>query len=305
MQTKVGLSVCVALLLGTSAGCRSFINLFGMDEPVRMALVTENPVELINPFSPYDPLVTAMRDELGRRVTIEPLFPGQTGPQLRSGRFHLAMATPLHYARMEDRTAFRLVAAPGTHAKPVSRPAVLIVPANSEIESVSQLADKRVAFGPKDAVRTYHAGLALLRSQGLDEESLAAEWPVVGDLSKHIAGPTARTQTVLDGTAAAAFLDEAEWNLMPELEEQPGEPCRSKLRVIARTAAVPDLLLFASPELDDETFNQIQGFLLSVHLKQSEVLEPLGYDGFWSLSPTELESYSALVAPVTPATEAE
>jgi ABC-type phosphate/phosphonate transport system substrate-binding protein len=103
--------------------------------------------------------------------------------------------------------------------------------------------------------------------------------PVPGTL-KHLPDMRAVAQTVLAGGAAAGFIDEAAWETLPERQTKEGAPARDKLRVIARTCALPDSLIVASAKLDPATAERVQAFLLAIGHQHPDVLRPLAVSGY-------------------------
>ena len=161
-----------------------------------------------------------------------------------------------------------------------ARKALLVVAAGTEIRSAAELSGKVVAFGPRENARTHLAAMQLIREAGLQRTDLALELlPVPGSL-KHMPDGRAVAQTVINGSAAAGFIDEAAWETLAEHPTQVDEPARDQLRVIGQTVAVPDRLWVVSPQLDDATLKSIQGFLLALGPDDADTLKPLNASGF-------------------------
>ncbi|MBN2447653.1 MAG: PhnD/SsuA/transferrin family substrate-binding protein [Phycisphaerae bacterium] len=290
------LLACV-LLMAFATGCRSFINLFGIQTPLRMALVTDNPADLLNPFSPYDPLLKKMSGAVGQPVRLEPCFAFQAGPQLSNGWYRLAIATPAQLAQFGAVEDLHALAITYDGKNVALRPAVLIVKADSGIKAVEDLRGKRVSFGPQSNSRTYHAAMALIRAHGLTFKDLAQGEMLVQPLWRHEPNVLRRAQMVLDGTVDAAFIDQAEWLALPERDQREGEPCRTKLRAVARTIELPDLFVLGSPKLTADRLSRVRIFLLMVGEQHPEVMEPLGYRAFESVDKAVAEACRGLVTP--------
>ncbi len=271
------------LTLSGSAGCRSFLNLLGEPDRLRTALVTESTVDVINPFTAFDPLLRAMSAEMGREVQIEPVFAFQAAPQLASGWFELAVATPAQLAVMQDDVSLRVIAAPGATRESVARPALLIVAADSEIEQASEVSGRRVVFGPRGDARTHYAAATLLREAGVDVASLPGPTRVTALLGPHEGNARQRMLMLLEGAADATFVDEAVWSELPQVDERSNEPARRKFRAIGRTASLPDWLFLASATLDDETVGEIRDFLLRARFDHADAVAALGYNGFFEI----------------------
>jgi len=300
--TAVAMVAAAAAMAVTlsSAGCRTlpnlFLNVFGLEKPVNVALVTENALDTLALMTPYDGLMQALGKEIGRPVLLEPVFAFQAGPNLCDGLRHLALAPPALYVQLQGRDLMPVLAAPGLSEAQVARPAVLVVKSDSPVKAVTDLRGQRLAFGPRTDSRTYNAALTLLVDSGFSPTDIAGDIPLLQDIFwRHVASVRARTQLVLDGTVKGAFLDQADWEALPERDERANEPCRSKLRVVGQTLAIPDLLVCASPKLGDDLRVRVQNYLLQVGTQNPDVVKPMHCAGFWKVSPEVVDNCRRLV----------
>jgi ABC-type phosphate/phosphonate transport system substrate-binding protein len=276
--------VCLLIMLGL-IGCESpgvrFLNFITLQKhPLVLALVTENratddgALQALNPFGPYWPLQNAMSRDLHRTVALDLCFPLQLQPCLEMGLYHAAVVSPIQYARLSEPQRFPVIAVPADEAGLVSRPALLIVAANSQLETVEDLRGKTIAFGPASDSRTHYAALELLAAHGLQKGDLSLELlPIPGSL-KHMPGTRDVAMTVINGSSDAGFVDEGQWQELPE-SAGPESAARDRLRVIARTAALPNFLVIASPKLDTATVEQARGFFTQANDKCPEALRLL------------------------------
>lgn len=283
------LTLLSAAALAGATGCQTaglhLLNFIGLKEkPLVVALVLDSgpsaAVQAFNPFPRYAELQKALSSDLGRPVSIDACLLFQAELGLGSGWYHLAVVTPTHYARLKKPEAFRVLAAAVDRQGRAARSAALIVPADSELQNVPDLRGKVVAFGPVDDARTHHAALRLLQDGGLEKTDLSLEvLPLPGSL-RHLGDGRAVARAVMSGSADAGFIDQAAWEAFAEHEERGGEPAGDKLRIIARTVALPQRLMIASPELDDVTAGKVRAFLLAVGRQHPEVLKPLDVSGY-------------------------
>jgi ABC-type phosphate/phosphonate transport system substrate-binding protein len=288
-------------------GCHStserFLGLFGLQKhPLSLALVADQPtkvvVQALNPFPSYAPLQKALSEQVGRPVAVDICFPFQADSGLTSGWYDLAVVTPAQYAAMARPASVPVLAVAVDQQDRPARSALLVVAADSPLRSIPNLRGRAVAFGPPGDSRTHYAGLQLLESAGLKKSDLALELlPVPGTL-KHLPDMRAVAQAVVAGGAAAGFIDEAAWEALPEHQAKEGEPARDKLRVIARTCALPDTLIVASAKLDSATADQVQSFLLTAGKKHPTVLRPLAVSGY-QVPPADLLTTCRGLAAVT------
>ncbi|HOO16736.1 MAG TPA: PhnD/SsuA/transferrin family substrate-binding protein [Phycisphaerae bacterium] len=272
-------------------GCESpgvrFLNFITLQKnPLVLALVAENratnddPLQALNPFGPYSALQHAMSRDLQRTVALDLCFPFQLQPCLETGLYHAAVVSPIQYARLSEAQRFPVIAVPAGEGEPIVQPALLVVPADSLIQAVEDLCGETVAFGPAPDSRTHYAALDLLAAHGLQKADLRLELlPIPGSL-KHLPNAREVVSCVLSGGAAAGFVDEGEWQKLPETSNADGAIARDKLRVIARTAALPNQLVVASPRLDPQTLERMQSFFIHAGETHPEALQPLRIERF-------------------------
>ena len=299
MRRTARTAVLAAVLLGLigAAGCQStglrFLSLIGIQkDPLIVSLVADQgaskpsgPLAVLNPFGAYDKLTAVLRDELGRPVGWDLCFKVQLASSLDLGLCHLAVVSPVTYARLADRERYPVVAVPVDEDGQVARCALLVVAAGSEIEAVEDLRGKTVAFGPSGDSLTHYAALELLEQHGLEKTDLSLEIvPLPGSL-KHMPDARSVAQTVMNASSDAGFMDEAGWAALPEHTDEEGEPARDRLKVIGRTIALPQRLIISSPKLDEATRDKVRSVLLAVKSEHSEAAEPLGISGYEA--PTE------------------
>ncbi|MFQ5807244.1 MAG: phosphate/phosphite/phosphonate ABC transporter substrate-binding protein [Phycisphaerae bacterium] len=304
-QTKCVVPILTVGLLVLETGCQSgaagasLLSLFGLSErPVVVALVVEPGV--LDPFTPHEKLRKAMSETIKRPVRLDLCLPLQLEPNLTLGFYDFAFITPACYVGMKDRERSKVIAVAVDEAGRASHSAVLVVAANSKIESVEQLRGKTVAFGPRGDARTHHAGLALLREHGLKKTDLSLEvFPLPGAL-KHFPKMRDIAQSVINGSCDAGFIDEAAFDAFEQTSEVEGEPTRDKLRVLARTVPVPEKLVIRSPKAKAETVSQVADFLLTAGERHPDVLRPLLFSAYQEPSATMLASCQRLIAPREP-----
>lgn len=305
MRSSAGRSIglLAATALVGAPGCQTaggrFLSLIGLQkEPLALAVLVEpgpaGAVQSLNPFTPYAGLQGALRDALGRPISVDLCFPFQGEGGLHSGWYDLAVVTPAQFARLESRERLPVLAVALDEQGRAAQPALLIVPAASPTRGIADLRGKVVAFGPAEDSRTHHAALQLLERAGLARTDLQlSPVPLPGSL-KHFPNMRAVAQSVLAGSSDAGFITQAAWDALPERDARPGEPARAALRVLAATAALPDRLVVGSPKLDAPTADQVRAALLAVGRTRPEAVAPLGSAGFVEPEPELLAACRAL-----------
>lgn len=285
-------SGCVA-----RTGLLALSNVVGI-KPVVIAVVSDDPLKLFNPFSAYDPLRQALSDEIRRPVALDTCVPLQMAGLLKEGFYQFAIVSPIDYARLPERDFFPVLAAPSDAQTRRTRFAFLVVPWNSPIQSVEELRGKLIAFGPAGNPITHKAALALLERAGINEIDVGKELlPVPGAL-RHVPIARALAQSLLSGASAAGFIDNADWESLPEQSPNDTEPSRRRLRVLARTASMPTSFIVASPKADPAMVDALRTALLAMHVKKPDVLRPLNAASFFE--PTTDEISAALQVSAAP-----
>jgi len=269
----VGLALAQTGCQSGAPGAR-FLSFFGLSQqPVVVALTPE--LGVLDPFTPHEPLRKALSAALHRPVQLRLCFPFQLDPGLNWGFYDFALVTPAAYAELNGRERFEILASSVDESGRAARPALLVVAADSPIQSVADLRGKSVAFGPLGDSRTHHAAVVLLQEHGLKKTDLSLSLlPLPGSL-RHFPKMRDVALSVINGSSDAGFIDQAAFEELPETADVEDEPARSRLRVIAQTMALPDKIVVCSPKTDRSTVGAVADFLLSVAETQPEVLRPL------------------------------
>lgn len=298
--------VGVAAALVVQMGCQApvvVLNLIGIaDKPLTITSVAERrydyngPLQVLDPFGQTRPLYDAMGKEVRRAVVPDMCFEFQLAPNLALGTAQLADASPLHYAHIKDAEKFAVLAVATDPKGRAARPGLLVVSASSGISEVGGLRGKTVAFGPARDARTHHAGLLLLRENGINRADLSLElFPVPGSLKTFPNGPDV-LQSVLNNSSDGGFVDELYWESVPESGDTPNAIGKSKFRVIGQTTPVFERLILRSPSLDDATAQQVSQFLFTASERHSAALSRMQYGGFAAPPADLLEQCRRLLA---------
>jgi hypothetical protein len=297
------LTPLLTLQFGCQATGVAVLNLIGVAEkPLIITSVADKAHQIAGPLGVPDPFEPsrALYGELGkgvqRTVVNDLCFEFQLGPNLALGTAHLADVSPVQYARLTDRAKYPVLAVAADPKGRAARRAHLIVAQKSPIRQVSDLRGKSVAFGPLRDGRTHHAGLLLLRENGIGKQDLSLElFPVPGSLKTF---PNARdvAQSVLNGSSEAGFVDELAWEEFPDEPPHTGEIGKSSLRIVASTIATPERLILRSPTLDDATAQRVTDFLLKCGEEHASALKPMRLGGFVTPTPDVLDASLRLLS---------
>lgn len=275
------LSATALMLSGCHRGGGSFLlNVLSGTKPLSVALVTERPLQF-NPFGRYELLRQELKKHVDQPVRLELYLPLQVAFQLNSGFCQFAFVSPVIYAGLADRERFPVLAVATDARGRAARPALLVVRADSAVQSVQELRGAKVAFGPTDDGRTYAAALEMLGRHGVSRDDLAKELlPIPGLWLKHLSDGEAVADSVRNGSSDAGFIDQADWERMFESGDKTDALSSDDFRILARTRPVPDVLLIASPKTDPAMVETVRAFMLAAGKLHAAALEPLGQSGY-------------------------
>ncbi len=300
LVSAAGLLTLTGCQAGASAGIE--LHLVGIAEkPLGISHVAQpgrapdSAAGLINPFAPFDALHAALGRATKRTVVPDLALPFQIAPNLSLGLTQLAVVSPLQYAQIADRDKFPVLAMSVDEGGKALRPALLVVPVSSSLQQVGDLRGAAVAFGPAGDARAHHAALMLLADNGLKPADLSLSVvPIPGSLH-HYPNPRAVTQAVMNNSCVAGFVDEDAWDALPEHADADSEPARDRLRVIAKTRAMPQRLVIASPTIDAQLRDSVTQFLLNSGKNNRDALRPLKQSGFEAPTPEAKAAWESLV----------
>lgn len=304
-------ALALAGLLSGAWGCRlelPFLSFRGGQDALLIGLVArqdvapgENPLELLNPLGPYEALRDAMQQELGRPVRLDLCLRPLLEPCLRDGHYGVAILSPYEYALLPGPERFEIIAVSTDAAARPARSALLVVAATSTAQTIADLRGRKIAFGLQRDARAHAAGLELLGEHGLSRGDLSLEvLPLPGSL-RTFPKPRDVMQAVVNGSYDAGFVDEASWESLPAGGDS---LTRGRMRVLGRTAALPDLIVLASPKLDAAQRERLSQTLLALGHKRPDALRPLNIAGFAAI-PADVRAaclrlhQSPAVAPAT------
>lgn len=272
------LLLAAGLCLAPTAGCvREALLVIGHAvgaKPVAVAVVTDDPLALANPFSAYTDLRRALALELGRPVAVDFCLTFQAAPYLDSGLYQFAIATPSQFSRIATSAAPRVIAVSADSAGVASREALLLVTADSAAQSVADLRGRPIAIGKAGDCRTHHAAVCLLCTHGVVQEPGPLTLLAPGHQLTHIDDPAVALRDLLAKKFDGAFVDARFWEALPAAPAESAAG-RSQFRIVGRTAALPDALVLASPRADDATLRRVRDFMLGAHQRNARVLAAL------------------------------
>lgn len=279
---RVVLGVAVALAL---AGCGDRPS---SQAPVRVGYMICNSLEETR--ARFAPVTAYLEEQLGRRFVPVYLDTADFDEALREKRFDLIHTNSFLYAWFHESYRFRILAGErrGEHGA-YSRGAI-ITRRDSGLTSLADLKGKRFVFGPSFAPTAYLAPYWLMLEAGVDPEKDLAYYAFPPGSYKH----EKAIYGVLYGAYDAGIGPALDLELMTR--EQKIAP--EDFTILAEGPLVPYCVFSAAPSLSAETFDKIQGALLSLKEDATaavdgevvKVLKAAGVDGFTTLREEEFDT---------------
>lgn len=268
--------------------------------------------------APWTPLRYALERHLDKPVQMSEMEPFQLAAHLQSGRIDFALLPAGDYLSITDEfgDCGKVIAI----SRGNERRGLIVVRADSSIQSIAELEGKRFAFGPAgDPVLDLGAKEAL-RQAGLDPEKLQKELvPVPGTFQHHISANESAYEVVYGIGTEAGVIEKGDYEHYPE---KGGSLLfrrfsKDNFRVLGETApyrveTLPDGPVVAAPDADPALIEKVTDFLFEAEQKQPDAMRALGLHLFESppadvqaeLRRMAAEQGSPSAAPERPATPA-
>ncbi|HYG57204.1 MAG TPA: phosphate/phosphite/phosphonate ABC transporter substrate-binding protein [Symbiobacteriaceae bacterium] len=212
--------------------------------------------------------------ELVQRKTYE-----ETYNLLRDGTLDLAMVCTYVYVHGHDTVGLELLAAPVVGGR-AEYQSLLLVTEASGATSLEDLRGKRFAFTDPLSASGRIYPLTLLKQQGLDPGTF---FSMSTYTYSHDNSIKALVQGVVDGAAVDSLVYDQWAARNPELAR--------KVKIIARSEAMPSPPIVASSRLDSSTREAFRQALLTMHQDPEGklILAEMGIDQFAQLSDADYE----------------
>lgn len=284
------LSGCVTV--GTSVGrIVDPFNLTGIaPPPVRIGITSLELSPLLVPRAVL--FEENLTFHLGRPVAFELMTPRQIRVNLENGRLAFAFLAPDEFCQIASSEALRPIAVPLNEHQQPGRKGLIVVSAQSEIQSTEELKGTRFHFLPGGNPLN-DAALGVLLEAGVVRADLDRGILGLSLDTTHLSSAEVARSVILEGRSAGV-IDEADYLSWPEVNgvvAVPGlpAPSRDMLRVIGETIHVPEGPFVASIHTEPELVEQVRNYLLNVLPNRKLVLGSLGIRGF--VSPANAAEY--------------
>ena len=268
-------ALVVVLLLVVLAGCGGGAGGSGDEgsgggeqpEALRVGLVpNQNPEEV---EAQYEPLGEYLSEELGREVELSvPTSYSAVVEAMASGELDLAYFGGLTYVQARERAEVTpLVTEVNPRTGTTKYASVIIVPADSPVQEVSELAGKNFAFGSVTSTSGSLYPSIMLADAGIDYRTDLAEKIYTG-------GHEATAQAVANGQVDAGGLED---RILYSLEEE-GVIERGSVRVIRESEPIEGYPWVARSALPDGLREDIANAYLG--MRDPELLDLLRAEGY-------------------------
>jgi ABC-type phosphate/phosphonate transport system substrate-binding protein len=163
---------------------------------------------------------------------------------------------------------------------------LIVASAKSDVRSISDIAGKRFAFGPRgDAVYHYGAAAALTAA-GVTLDKIKRELIPINTLQYHL-DPTEAAKEVAFGATPAGVISKSEFDRYPDSGGRlfPLSFSKDQFRVLGETPTVEYGPVIASARVDAETVDKVRSFLLDVGDRYPDATRSMLIAGFTGVPP--------------------
>lgn len=231
-------------------------------------------------FSHYHPLVKYASKKLGKKVKlVVPKTSSEFATRFNSGDFAFAFVDPVILTKIAY--SAKVVVSATTLQDEIKR-GLIVIPSESDIQSLEDLKGKTVCIIGKNGLETYISQMATIRNNGIS--ALDINFVVTQELSED-----AVIKDLLAGKCDAAFVSESHFRTLDDATI-------SQLKVLSYTARVPNWAVVAYKDTPQELSDKLKEALLSLKA-DSKVLKPTKFSGF---KEAERELYTTFLIGLNP-----
>lgn len=209
-----------------------------------------------------------------------------------AGHVHVAWNSPLAWVRAE-----RLAKANGKRAEAIAMrdsdqnlTSVIVVRANSPLQSIADLNGKTVAVGAIDSPQATLIPLSHLRANGATDIEVMRHDLLGGKHGDHIGGERDAARALMASTADAACMIDGNHLLFTNEGTLPA----GTTRILAQTAAYDHCNFTVFSDAPTEQVNHFRELLLAMSYDDAEVRPLLDLEGLKVWKPGRTELYRAL-----------
>jgi ABC-type phosphate/phosphonate transport system substrate-binding protein len=219
-----------------------------------------------------------------------------------------AMVSASDYAEITARPVSQIVAIPVNAQGTTRHCGLIVVKSDSPIKDLSELKDKRFAFGPRNDPILHLGAMQVLAKAGIGRKDIPGE--VLPPYGHHLNSYESAKAVLFEGVPAAVVdeLDFESWpaktNILTTLSV-----CQSGFRVIGKTDPVPEGPFIASVKADPQQVAKVSELLIDKLKGDHSVLGRLHYKAFQpgdaAMYESYITAYKATTRPTTGEAKAE
>jgi hypothetical protein len=216
---------------------------------------------------------------LDHPVCFELLTPRQIRVHLADGRTNFAMLSAGDFAQIADSPDYEMLAVPVHKSGKTSRQGLVVVSAESPIQSLANLKGSILYLIPQEDLIN-GAGLGLLLEAGVVEKG--TEGKPVGIEIRKCNSAESLVERVCKDPKSGGIIPAAAYEKWRESTERLiiPQPSRSQVRIISKTVLIPNGPFIASTHNPPELTEKVHTYLLKEVSKWQPILSPMGYTGF-------------------------
>lgn len=236
--------------------------------------------------APFKEVQRGINKKLARPTQFMVLNPEQIHAHLSTGHVQFAFIDEADEAAIMQDNVATVVARPVFEPAPPTSTALFVVAPDSPIETLKDLAGKRVAFGPPNHPALHWGALKALEAAGVNEADLAKQVvPIPGSLQFHISSIESAKAALFKVEADAGVIDEEDYMSWPESGGNVVASAlaisisRDQLKVIGKSEPIPlfpNGAVLASQKADPAVVEVVRQYLVQVVPTEERITKPLG-----------------------------
>ena len=275
--------------------------------PLETVLYRPTPVRLgvaqthINPFvaAPWLPLQERMSDALGRKVQVLQLKPFQIQAKFTRGELDFALVSATQYFRIARQPNCTVLATTSSPDGQTTSRGLIIVGADSAVQSLAELKGKRFAFGPIQDPILHIAAVDALMQAGVAPSDLTPE--LLPPFGFHVNAFEAAKSVLYEGVTAAV-VDQRTFDGWQASGGNvlAGTLSRDRFRVVAKTDPVPNNVFLAGSKTEAGLIQRVQEFIVGPASGNAEILDAMGIGGFVAANETSYAAFRAVFDRIEP-----
>ena len=248
----------------------------GDPDPLRVGLVPNQNPESVE--ANYEPFGDYLSEQLGRDVELTvPTSYNAVVEAMVNGELDLAYFGALSYVQARNRADVTpLVTEINPRTGDTTYHSVIIVPANSEIQEVSELAGRDFAFGSASSTSGSLYPAIMLQEAGIDYRTDLGEFTYTG-------GHDATAQAVSNGSVDAGGIED---RILYNLQDE-GTVAPDSVRIIEESDPIEGYPWVVRDALSDDLKEQISQAFLDID--DPELLDLLRAEGYERVAPEDYD----------------